>query len=60
MKPAIRLVRPQGTRMKCDWGCGEQLTASRMRTQFVEYADELRLGVAAPELPAAKCARTSP
>jgi hypothetical protein len=25
----VKRGRPQGPRMKCGWGCGEQLTASR-------------------------------
>jgi hypothetical protein len=36
--------------MKCGWDCGEQLTASQMRTHWV----------AAPSLPGARSARTSP
>jgi hypothetical protein len=29
--PIFNLIgRPRGPRMKCGWGCGEQLTASRM------------------------------
>ena len=30
----VKRGRPAGPRMKCGWGCGEQLTASRMRTHF--------------------------
>jgi hypothetical protein len=30
----VQRGRPAGPRMKCGWGCAEQLTASRMRTHF--------------------------
>jgi hypothetical protein len=41
---------PPGRRMLCGWRCGSRLTASGMRA----------LGVAAPNPPLARCARTSP